>query len=142
LREPIVTPSDNLREFKNQVTFEGVKPVAPTRNERFAILLEPLGEQAIGRGVVAGVTPVLLNVVRETDPFAEVVEEETQHLRTSATGQTVLRKSAHVGGRSRRQHHSRSADSAQDRASWVGGREGKMRGHARPSARSSERATT
>jgi len=72
LRSPIVTPSDNLQEFKNRVNLDGVKAVDPAKCERFAILLDPLKAGGIGRGIVAGVVPVRVNVIRETDPFAEI----------------------------------------------------------------------
>ena len=45
-------------------------PVVPRRSPRLAILLEPLADDAIGRGIVAGVTPVRIDVVRETDLYA------------------------------------------------------------------------
>ena len=36
LRDPIVSPADNLQEFQNQVTFDGVAPAATAKCERFA----------------------------------------------------------------------------------------------------------
>ncbi|GIW90213.1 MAG: hypothetical protein KatS3mg109_0645 [Pirellulaceae bacterium] len=58
---PIVGPADNLREFESRVAFDAV---VPTENHfgRFAILLEPLRAGAIGRAVIAGVTPARLYV--------------------------------------------------------------------------------
>ena len=86
LRDPIITPEYNEQEFKHRVTFVGEKPAAPVKCERFAVLLEPLRAGKIGCGVVAGVTPVRVDVVRETDRFAELVEDVTAHLRSSAFG--------------------------------------------------------
>lgn len=90
LREPIIGPADKLREFKNKVNFEGYKPEAPSKCEKFAVLFEPLAEVAIGRGIVAGVTPIQVYVVRESDTGAELVEDETAYLRSSPFGQTRI----------------------------------------------------
>jgi hypothetical protein len=87
LNAPIITPTDNLQEFQNRTTFDAVTPSNPTNCERFAILLEPLAANAVGRGVVAGVTPVKLRV----DPaqlydFAAVEIGETSWLRNVPHG--------------------------------------------------------
>ena len=87
LNAPVITPTDNLQEFQNKVAFDGVKPTDPTKRERFAILLEPLAANAVGRGVVAGVTPVKLRV----DPaqlydFAAVEPDQTNWLRNTPHG--------------------------------------------------------
>ncbi len=98
LRDPIINPSDNLAEFKNQVAFAGDLPADPSRSERFAVLLEPLAEDAIGRGIVAGVTPVRVDVVRETDLYAEPIIGTTTHLRSASNGQTrILWREAGTG---------------------------------------------
>ena len=57
--DPIVGPDDNLQQFKNQVNLHGVTPLDSCK--RFCVLLEPLEKDAIGRGIVAGATPVKLN---------------------------------------------------------------------------------
>jgi hypothetical protein len=62
LNAPIIGPGDNLQEFQNKVTFIGVKPTDTPQRERFAVLLEPLPYDAIGRAIVAGVTVVKLKV--------------------------------------------------------------------------------
>jgi hypothetical protein len=55
LSEPIIGPLANLQEFKNTVNFEGGTPYEPIAAGRFAVLLEPLDVNAIGRGIVAGI---------------------------------------------------------------------------------------
>lgn len=87
LSQPIVSPDENLLEFQNKVNFEGHVPQAPGHCGRFAILLEPLAADAIGRGVVAGVAPVRLFV----DPgqlydFAEIEPGSTAGLRNVPAG--------------------------------------------------------
>ena len=70
---PIILPTDNLQEFKNRVTLSGVVPTAEHRG-RFLILLEPLKDGAVGRGVLAGVSLVrlLVNPTQLYD-FAQVI---------------------------------------------------------------------
>jgi len=87
LSEPIIGPAANLQEFKNKVNFEGGTPYDPIAVGRFAVLLEPLDVNAIGRGIIAGVTPVKLTV----DPdhlydFAEMEPGNTLSLRNAPAG--------------------------------------------------------
>ena len=87
LSEPIIGPAANLQEFKSKPSFEGHTPYAPIAAGRFAVLLEPLAAGAIGRGIVAGVTPVQVTV----DPahlydYAEMEPGNTQSLRNVPHG--------------------------------------------------------
>jgi hypothetical protein len=87
LNAPIISPGDNLQEFQNKVTFDGVKPVDPAKHARFAILLEPLAVDTIGRGIVAGVTPVRLRVnPTQLYDYAAVDPEQTGWLRNVPHG--------------------------------------------------------
>ena len=70
LRSPIVSPTDNLQEFKNRVSLDGVLAASPAKSERFAILLDPLPTSGIGRGIVSGVWPVRIHFIRESDTYA------------------------------------------------------------------------
>ncbi len=87
LQDPIIGPADNLREFKNRVNFDGGVPDDPPRSGRYTVLLEPLAKDAIGRGIVAGVTPVRLRVnPDQLYDFAEVQAGETGALRNVPHG--------------------------------------------------------
>jgi hypothetical protein len=55
----LITPTANAVEFKNQIVLEGDTPVA---SGPFAVLLEPLLDDAIGRAVVAGAVQVQISV--------------------------------------------------------------------------------
>jgi hypothetical protein len=48
---PLVRPTDNAEVFEDRVTFKGVQPKR-RHTGRFAVLLEPLADGAIGRAVV------------------------------------------------------------------------------------------
>ncbi|MFQ3669541.1 MAG: hypothetical protein SNJ61_11730, partial [Fimbriimonadaceae bacterium] len=87
LNAPIITPGDNLQEFQSKVTFECVKPTDPAKRERFAVLLEPLAAGTVGRGVVAGVTPVRLRVdSAQLYDYAAVEPDQTGWLRNVPHG--------------------------------------------------------
>ena len=91
LSEPIIGPAANLQEFKNKVYFEGGTPYDPIAAGRFAVLLEPLDVNAIGRGIVAGVTSVTITV----DPdhlcdFAEMEPGNTLSLCNAPAGSVSM----------------------------------------------------
>ncbi len=78
--EPIILPADNVREFKRQVTFTGVVP-GEAHKGQFVVLLEPLAQNRIGTGVLAGVVPVRLQVDPEQlYDHAEIIVGNTQVL--------------------------------------------------------------
>ncbi|MCA9204001.1 MAG: hypothetical protein KDA59_13185, partial [Planctomycetales bacterium] len=56
----------------------------------YVILLEPLQPDGIGEAVLAGVAITKVNVIRELDPFAEVVEGNTASLRSAPHGRTRI----------------------------------------------------
>lgn len=91
LAAPVILPADNEPEFLRQVVLAGVTPAASHAN-MFAVLLEPLAAGAIGRAVVAGVTPVrVLVTTPATIPTrADVIAGDTTRLLATASG------SAHI----------------------------------------------
>ncbi|HXG09467.1 MAG TPA: hypothetical protein VNK04_06730 [Gemmataceae bacterium] len=87
LTKPIILPTNNLDEFKRQVTFEGVVPVKYVHHGRFAVLLEPIAASKIGLAVVAGVVPVRLQVsLGQLYDCAEIIDGSTQALRNQPHG--------------------------------------------------------
>lgn len=90
LGDPIIDSEENLLEFQNKVNFEGNKPEEPVRGQRFAVMLDPVAREAIGRGVIAGAMPVRINVIRQEDTFAELVLDETECLRSCPHGLTRI----------------------------------------------------
>lgn len=86
---PIIDPTDNLTEFKRQVTFKGVTPVAGTHEGRWAILLAPLGVNKIGPAQVSGAAPTQLTYTSSGDAwegFAEIADGETTLEHSATTG--------------------------------------------------------
>jgi hypothetical protein len=83
---PVVSPSDNLEEFKNRVVFSGAVPFISGYRGRFVVLLEPLAAGAIGLGVVSGVCPVKVYVNNENHQFADVQNDTCGYLWSGASG--------------------------------------------------------
>ncbi|MCA9201689.1 MAG: hypothetical protein KDA59_01500 [Planctomycetales bacterium] len=96
--EPTIEPFENLPEFKNRPTLDGYAPAEvcipgdagsphePIFCKQFVILHEPIRADGIGRAVAAGVTPARVNVLRETDTFAEVAPGNLTSLRSTPFG--------------------------------------------------------
>jgi hypothetical protein len=91
LGDPIITPAANLTEFKTRIAFTGHMPAAAADIGKFAITLEPIAAGAIGRGVIAGCSPVQLSV----DPLdlkdgAEVADGQIGCLDNVAGGSATV----------------------------------------------------
>jgi hypothetical protein len=69
---PLFLPADAPDEFKNRVVFNGIAPTSSTKPGAFAILLEPLAINAIGRAQASGVCPAYVNFASNTDTYANV----------------------------------------------------------------------
>ncbi|MEW6249207.1 MAG: hypothetical protein AB1716_01045 [Planctomycetota bacterium] len=85
----VVKPSDNADAFKERVALRGVSP-ASEHVGRFAVLLEPLAQNAIGRACVDGVCPVKVEMVDEGHVFAEVSPGDPAKLKSSTAGAAAL----------------------------------------------------
>jgi hypothetical protein len=83
---PIISPSGNLQQFKNQLAFNGVEPFNPISDARYAILAEPLADQAIGRATLAGPSVVRIEVTSSPHRYANPIDGQSGYLRSDATG--------------------------------------------------------
>ena len=97
--DPIIGPTDNLQQYKNQVAFEGYTPSEqaepadkkePIECHKFVVLLEPLPVDGIGRATISGVSVARVNVIRETDSFADIEIGNTASLRSVPFGTTSI----------------------------------------------------
>ncbi len=86
LGDPLILPSENPQAFQERVAFRAVAPDEDLHANRFCILQEPIAAGAVGRAMVAGVTPVGLNVSAADDELAKVVTDETGTLTTGTEG--------------------------------------------------------
>lgn len=88
LGEPLVTATQNEAEFLNRITFDGETPA--DASAPFCVLLEPLAAGAIGRAVVMGAVPCLLDVRSEAHGSAAPVPGQAGYLRSAASGGAVI----------------------------------------------------
>ena len=96
LGEPIFLPSGAAAEqqFKNVVTFRGLMPSEDEHEGKFAILLEPLAANAIGKACVSGVCQVHINVTDKDHKFAEMSDGKADVLDSGDTGSAKILWSA------------------------------------------------
>jgi hypothetical protein len=94
----LIPPADNPDGFAARVALAGVAPAAAHLGGRFAILVEPVADGAIGRACVGGCTVLKLNVGSAGDWFADAEAGTTAALVSGATGPVqILWKEAGTG---------------------------------------------
>jgi len=86
---PVITPTANADAFKERVALKGIVPTA-AHTGRFVVLLEPVTNGAIGRGVVAGVTIARVKIASEAHTLAEVLAGDAAKLQSADTGTATL----------------------------------------------------
>ncbi len=96
---PLILPTDSLNEWRSRVALSCVAP-GSTHAGRYVVLQEPIPAGKMGRGMVIGVTPVNLDVVADTDRFAEVADGVSTSLKTSTVGSArILWKESGTGAK-------------------------------------------
>ena len=85
LGTPIITPAANLREFKRQISFQGLVPSANT-GPRFGVLLEPLKNNFIGTAAMGGCVITRVSVGTNAYTCAETVAGQNGYLRSVPHG--------------------------------------------------------
>ncbi len=85
LGTPIITPAANLKEFKRQVSFQGLVPGAGT-GPRFGVLLEPLKNSLIGTAAIGGCVITRVSVGAVAYTAAETIVGQNGYLRSVPHG--------------------------------------------------------
>lgn len=97
LQAPIILPADSLENFKNRPAFVGRLPIAADVGA-FVVLQEPLDVDAIGRGKIAGVTPVQLENADSDSLFADAKAGSAAVLTPTGSGSArIIWKAASSG---------------------------------------------
>lgn len=86
---PLFTPTENEQTFRNQVALTGSTPSAGGEG-LFVVCQEPIASGALGRCMVAGVTPVQVNVTAEAHEWAEIASGQTGYLASAASGSAQI----------------------------------------------------
>lgn len=84
-----IRPAVNLVEFTRRLLLSGVTPAA-SHSGRFAVLLEPLAKNRIGRAVVAGPAFVHVKMNNESDVAADVLAGDAAKLSSCSSGVATL----------------------------------------------------
>ncbi len=92
---PLYTPTENENDFQYDPSLTGVEPNVENDKGRFAVAIEPIRADAIGKCAVSGVTPARVYVSNADDEFcdvieAETVDDETVYLGTGGSGARIL----------------------------------------------------
>lgn len=97
LSTPVVTADQNLLVFQNRPNFKGVTPTG-VAGEIVTIIQEPCPDNTIVAGVVAGCSPVQIDVSDESHTFAEAIVDDSTKLASAERGQVrVLWKEPGIG---------------------------------------------
>lgn len=86
LGDPIFTPADASEDaFLREVTFRGLMPDLSRHAKRFCVLLDPAPIDGVVRAYLAGVCPVLVDVLDDRHEYATVAGV-AEHLNSSRYG--------------------------------------------------------
>lgn len=86
LGAPIITPTDNLPEFKRQVTFIGAAPDDVTHRGKVGVYLLPCGDGKIAPALVSGVVQCKVHINDVDHKFADVLDGSSVKLNSAAGG--------------------------------------------------------
>lgn len=78
-----ILPTENTEEFRERHVIKGLTPTADHVN-KFVVLQEDIPDGEIGRGIVCGVTPAMVDMDRAIDGFAKA--KSGAYTLTSSTG--------------------------------------------------------
>jgi hypothetical protein len=87
LGDPIFTPTDSEDAFLREVAFRGGVP--SSSQGKFAILLAPIGDNAIGRAYIAGVCPARVSISDTGHGYADATAT-TDYLESGAAGSAQI----------------------------------------------------
>jgi hypothetical protein len=86
----LIDPANNLPEFLYTPGLVGVTPAIPDHVGRFAVLLEPIADGAIGRVRLIGVAPVMVRIGDEAHTAAEILDGEATILASTTNGSAQI----------------------------------------------------
>lgn len=100
LGDPVISPTDNIEEFKTRFAFKGAVPSTSTPNYGQYGVVQESADKSDGfcRCVVAGVTFVKLNITHAADKYCEIANNVSTYLTTGALGSSyIIWKSSGTG---------------------------------------------
>lgn len=85
ISDVLVSPTDNLVEFQQAPALQGITPVTGYEG-RFAVAADPIADEAIGYGFVAGTCCVQISVTDADCYYAEILNSDAAKLGTHPAG--------------------------------------------------------
>jgi len=86
INTPVITPTDNLDEFRNRVALSGVVPTAANHWGKFVVLAEPIRNGLLGQAWLSGVCPVKVDVANANHWHADIADNSAANLKSSGGG--------------------------------------------------------
>lgn len=86
IKQSVISPTDNVEEFKNKVALTGETPSEEIHRGKFVILLEPLKSNSLGMAMAQGICQVKVTVGNATHTHADVNDGEAGTLKSASTG--------------------------------------------------------
>lgn len=90
LVRPVFTPEDSTNAFLREVAFRAVKPDITLHKRRYAVLLDPAKDGRFARAYVSGICQAKVDMVDTSHEFANIVDAETGHLKSSRHGHAQI----------------------------------------------------
>lgn len=82
----VFAPADDLDSFQSSFAMSGDTPATANHLGKFAVCLEPIPAGEVGRGVIADLIQVQVDVVDEDHAFADVLDGDNAKLQSSTDG--------------------------------------------------------
>ena len=90
ISDALVQPHHAFEQFADRIALKVLAPEDEHVGGRFVILAAPLAPNAVGRAVLNGQTPVLVQMIDETHIFADVEAGTTGNLVSAKSGPAML----------------------------------------------------
>lgn len=92
---PMLTPTENLDEFKNRTPLKGILPNVAAHAGKWGVFLNAIATNGISPLCASGVAPVRVYVTATTDKFCDVIEKRTVagedcYLGTGGSGEQLM----------------------------------------------------
>ncbi len=94
---PAIGPGDNLAQFSREILPQGVLPHEVSHYGKFAVLLNPIAEGAIGLAVVDGEVPCRVSIGNRDHQYADVDHLNPSALKSCSFGSAQIIWKQHPG---------------------------------------------
>jgi hypothetical protein len=93
----LITPDDDLTQFRTQQVFEAETPATPDHFGLWGVLTQPLRKDSIGWAQVSGTRAVQVDFDYDDQPYADIADEDAAKLKGGEGGARVIWKPKGTG---------------------------------------------